>query len=520
MNHEYSFDLTREGWLQCSDEQGETRLLGLRDLFLHAHELRGVSGDSPPQTVAIHRTLLAMLICIVGRDIDPDKWEQLWEVERFNPVEIEAYFNEQQPNLDLFSEDRPFFQSADSRVKQKSVISLSHDRASGNNATLFAHHTEAMGESLTPAEAARAVITAQAFGLAGLSGIKPGFTDGTCAGGTLFLLEGATLKETLLLNLLEYPDHDIDGLTSGERDAPAWEMPDPFIPERILPFGLLDYLTWQNRRILLFPERDATGATVVRQMTMGPALSFDGNILDPMKFYRPDKKLGHVAISFSESRALWRDSAAILSFHEDSDGHHKPPATLTWVRDLVDEYDIILQSSRAFRLSALGMSKKQAKVLFFRADHMQLPLVYLDDEALVDQLADCLSRAEEIAKALHFSLRIMGIYLRQGSAEDTRWGELPTPAKTEIDDWIKHTGVERLYWSQVGDAFAALLAGIPNEPASVRIAWLATLRVASIAAFDHAFAFTTQDPRAHKAAVRGRGNLFGALNQYAPKLEE
>ncbi|MDX1520211.1 MAG: type I-E CRISPR-associated protein Cse1/CasA, partial [Anaerolineae bacterium] len=317
MIQEYSFNLVDEAWLACVNLEGDTEILSLRQVLLQAHQLKLLAGDSPPQTAALHRLLLAILHRIFGPE-EMDDWQDLWQAAQFNADDLNDYLDEWQPRFDLFDAERPFYQAHDERVKPKSVISLSHDRAAGNNATLFDHHTEDEGEILTPAQAARALVTAQAFGLAGLAGIKGAtFTDGTCASGINFLVEGDNLKQTLMLNMIMYPpDNDI--FTHTEDDAPAWEMENPFNPDRAVPLGYLDYLTWQNRRILFEPETFGS-EVMVRSMTMGPALRLDMptlNTLDTMKHYRKDEKLGPLSTNFSEDKVLWRDSATFLSFRD------------------------------------------------------------------------------------------------------------------------------------------------------------------------------------------------------------
>ncbi len=85
---------------------------------------------------------------------------------------------------------------ADERVKPKSVNSLIHDMASGNNATLFDHHTDESDIALTPPQAGRMLIAAQAFGLAGLSGLPQKFTYAPCIGGVIFLSGGYPIRDT------------------------------------------------------------------------------------------------------------------------------------------------------------------------------------------------------------------------------------------------------------------------------------------------------------------------------------
>ena len=76
--------------------------------------------------------------------------------------------------------------------------------------------------------------------------------------------------ETLMLNMIRYPTDD-DVMPHNPDDCPAWEVDDPFTPDRSIPRGYLDYLTWQNRRILLMPVHTPTG-TIVQQMTVAPGM--------------------------------------------------------------------------------------------------------------------------------------------------------------------------------------------------------------------------------------------------------
>ncbi len=422
--HEPSFNLIDQPWIPCIDQAGETVTLSLRQVLTQAHDLKAIAGDSPPVTVALHRLLLAVLHRVFGPE-NEDAWVELWEADSFSAAQIERYLTENQPHFDLFGE-RPFYQSPDKRMKAKSIINLSHDRASGNNPTFFDHHTEEEGESLPPALAARLLITAHAYGLAGLSGIKnQNFTDGTCAGGIVFLVEGETLKQTFLLNMIQYPPNTLFE-PQTERDAPAWEMDDPYT-HRTFPFGYLDYLTWQNRRILLHPEW-VDGVLTVRSITMGPALRMDAAVLDPMKHYRKDDKLGHLALSFTEDRVLWRDSATLFEVGRETSGKMRPPATLDWLNMIIHEMDVP-DKHTIYRTLALGMSKKQAKVFFFRQEQFPLPLDYLTNHSLVIALNEALQQAGTISFDLLQSVRLMGMIEQLPTVEERELAETMAGAK-------------------------------------------------------------------------------------------
>ena len=319
-----SFDLVESPWMPCMRADGSATDLGLRDTLARAHELRELGGESPLVTAALHRLLLAVLHRVFG-PASCDEWGALWDAGFWDMEQVDGYLDRWQDRFDLFHTERPFCQSPDERVKPKSVTSLVYEVASGNNPTLFDHHTDAEGITLTPAQAARMLIAAQAFGLAGLSGLPQKFTDGPCARGIVFLVQGDTLFETLSLNLLCYTEESPIPCQRG--DCPTWEMDDPFTPDRTEPQGYLDYLTWQNRRILLLPE-PTEGGFVVRQMTMAPALRLGGDVIDPMTHYRQDERRGHLPLAFTEGRALWRDSAALFRLR---DVGYRPPLALGWL---------------------------------------------------------------------------------------------------------------------------------------------------------------------------------------------
>ncbi len=269
------FNLIDEPWLPCTRLDGSRVELGLYDTLAQAHRLHALHGETPLETAASYRLLLAVLHRVVDGPRSVKEWSKLWEAGRWDETALHAYLDRWRDRFDLFDDTHPFYQASDKRVKAKSLNSLAHQVSSGNNPTLFDHHTDEEGIALTPAQASRMLVTAQAFGLAGLSGLTQKFTDGTCASGIVFLIQGQSLFETLALNLVRYTDRS--PIVREPEDAPVWEMDDPFVPDRAVPLGYLDYLTWQNRRILLVPSESPDG-TVVQQMTMAPALRLDNSV--------------------------------------------------------------------------------------------------------------------------------------------------------------------------------------------------------------------------------------------------
>jgi len=502
----FSFDLTSQPWLPCITKEGQTVELSLRQLYAQAHTLREVSGESPMVTAALYRLLLAILHRVYMGPQDKEEWGERWTTGHFEPAKLNAYFDRYAERFDLFHAERPFFQAKDERVKLKSVTSLIHDMASGNNGTLFDHHLDADGLALSPAQAARYLVTAQAFGLAGLAGGGENFNYAPCVGGVLFFVQGDTLFQTLLLNWIAYDDYS--PLPRQQGDAPVWEQDNPYEPaKRTIPKGYLDYLTWQNRRVWFQPEQ-AGEQVIVREMTMAPGLKLEGGVANPLVYYRIDEKRGPLPLRFSEARALWRDSAALFRLRHE---RHRPPAVFEWLAGL--ENSGYLQSGERRRILALGMANDQAKMEFFRADRMPLRSEYLQDQQTVDGLDSLLKLAEDVARQLWAAANTLARFLLIPGQADDKTQKTPPEASNLVESWA----VERAYWSQLETPFRTVLATLPDDLDKAAKDWKETLRRTAWSAFDTVGDNLDSSPRALKAVVNARGQLAGGLAKVLPE---
>ena len=506
-----TFDLLQSPWIPCIQNDGTFVELGLRDALVRAHELRELSGESPLVTAALYRLLLAVLHRALQGPADADEWADLWNAGRWDAAQLDAYLERWQHRFDLFHPERPFYQAPDERVKPKSVTSLILDIASGNNRTLFDHHTDSDGISLTPAQAARMLVTAQNFGLSGrcAPGL-PNFTYGSGVKGVLFFVQGDTLFETLALNLLPYPDDTI--LIHHPEDRPAWEMDDPFTPDRTRPHGYLDYLTWQNRRILLLPEETGSGI-VIRQMTMAPGLILD-KVLDPAKHYSQNAKLGFQALRLKEARALWRDSAALFQLHNPG---VRPPRVFRWLAELVVD-EGYLDESQTYHYLAFGIAigKKAADVDFYRSEQMPLPLSYLKERALVDALRTALNMAEKARNQLWGATRTLATFLLSPEADTEGRHQ---PAREDLDSLTQQWAVERRYWSRLELPFRRTMEALPQGVNKALVIWRKTLWRTAWEAFDQVADNLGHDPRTLKAVVRARGQLAAGLSKALPSSD-
>lgn len=517
MHNTFTFNLITERWIPCIRADGEGEEFSVRETLASAQDMREMRGDTPLETAALHRLLLAVLHRVFGPG-NAVEWRRLWQRrdQGFDMAALDAYLGQWQHKFDLFDDAQRFMQSRDPRVSEKSVISMVIEMASGNNSTLFDHHLESQDVHLSPAQAARALLVSQAFGIGGLSGLPDKFTDGPCAKGILFFAQGDTLAETLILNLMAYGGES--PMPNEDDDCPAWERPDPFLPQRVAPRGYLDYLTWHNRKIWLLPRWHA-GRIVVSQMCWAPGLRLAANDTDPHKQYtRPDTQNDLRILAFRAERALWRDSALLLRTSD----RERPPKVVKWLHDLAR--DGRLDTTRPYRLMALGMAKDRASLEFLRAESLPLPPAFLKDEALIGDLSVNLALAERVSWRLRIATFNLARLMFSPSLAEADTTDEKTIAKLSRandksnDEEAKRVGklakswnVEERFWSALEPHFHTFITHLPTDHEGAAQTWRAELRRAANAAFDYAERCVSGDPRADHAIAVASAQFHGGL---------
>ena len=327
-----SFNLVRDPWIPCLMENGERKLLGIRDAFASAHRILEIEGDTPPVSAALHR----LLIAIVHRNADvdgADAWATMWEARAFDMEVFDDYFGRWKQRFDLFGAKRPFYQFSglDRSVGRSSARLLFHQ---AHNATLFSHLREDRPPVLAPAEAARLLIGLMAFDVGGIK------TGGSARAaplnrGAVALAKGESLFQTLALNLCRYaPEEGEPWDFDRNRDMPAWEREYETAREERNPDGYLDLLTWQSRRILLMPEEDDCGNTVVRKVAITEGYRLAGTTLygrETMMAFRQNRRAGTrddpwPAIRFSEGEGPVARQHRAVPFHRPRDRESGDPS--------------------------------------------------------------------------------------------------------------------------------------------------------------------------------------------------
>lgn len=450
------FNLIDEEWIPCvliseTDKSNGNVVnnFGLKKALTEAHEMSEVIGENPLITVSIYRLLLAILHDVFQGPKDVDEWGNLWQKGSFEKQVIKNYFQDNFDNFFLFHNERPFYQKAEFSHKSKDKpiwkIFLEGEKYS----TIFEHTCEEKPIRLTPAIAAKYLIAFQNFDVAGFKDlVEEGMTRtevnqvksadscllNKCAVG---LVKGKNLFESLMLNLTQcnrtfgipFPKREI------KRDLPTWKNNGHIDPKKdSVLTGYLDLLTWQNRQIKLKLSQKKTVDRIA--VIKGNQISDLGYLQgkEQMVAFRKDKSQGWLPIGFSKERAIWRD---IYSLFHSIEGVSSRPETLNWLNDLVANGKLAADS--VFPLDFFGMGSNKAKPLFWRHERLPMPVKYLSDFELCNELKEALKFAESTAFLLNDSIYKVAtlFYLPDSRFEIENWYK-PFHSKKAVNNFEEY----------------------------------------------------------------------------------
>lgn len=508
------FLLTTEPWIPCVDLRGNKVELGIRETFARAHDLAAVNDASPLVTLALHRLLLAFLHRVFGPP-DLATWRSLFEKRRFPMEPLDTYLDAQRARLDLIHPERPFYQTRGlpTEYEPDGIGRLIFERSNyGAPSGVFQHRPESFeaNEAITFAESARALVALHAFAPGGLVK-KRGEPDSATAGplnrGAFVLIQGNTLFETLLWNLLVYSPKDSKPIPGDrEKDSPCWEQaplarPAPDKEPKRRPSGWVDLLTWQSRRLELALTPDGSA---VRGVTycVGQGLEDEG-LLEPMLAYRKDDKRGLVAIDLSENRLVFRDCHAFIRFAE-ADGAQPPKAIEQASRR---ELRSLFNGRTTLQLAVMGLRGDQAKLKLSRAESLDVPVTILGDPDRVAAVMEATAIAETSGSKLRFAARIAA---ENALAPGDRQAD-----KNDISNLADRMDVERAYWGALHSAFQGLLAAVAADSADAVRAFFGACRLAALASLRNGAEALGTSARQLQAAARAESWLRRELASIA-----
>ncbi|MFF4652600.1 type I-E CRISPR-associated protein Cse1/CasA [Streptomyces sp. NPDC001380] len=477
-----SFDLTSRPWLPVLLLEGGEDVLSLREVFAQAARVRRLAGDIPTQDFALTRLLLAILHDALDGPEDIGAWADLWEAEE--PfADVDGYLDEHRGRFDLLHPHAPFFQTAGLRTAGDEVFSLNRIVADVPNGDPFFTTRLPGAERIPFAEAARWVVHAHAYdtsgiktGVVGDPRVKGGkaYPQGVAWAGNLggVLAEGATLRETLLLNLVA-----ADHRPAEAGDRPAWRRPPagPGAAEDLAsrPTGLRDLYTWQSRRLRLHADADGVHGVV---LTYGDPLAVQNmQTTEPMTGWRrsqaQEKKLGRPLVymprEHDPARAAWRGLAALITPRDPDAAKRGEPASalrpgiVDWLARLQAER--ILPKGRHIRVRTFGAvyGTQQSVIDEITSDAVSLAVVLLGDadRALGQTAVDAVTDADLAVR----TLGDLAFDLARAAGSESESG------KTAARDagFAALDGPYRLWLDAIGEG---------DDPQELRATWQRTAR--------------------------------------------
>jgi len=416
-----TFNLVDRPWIEVVGLDGRVSLASLEEVFAEAQHLRCLGGDLPTQTFAILRLLLAILYRSLRGPQDQRAWETLWHAEALPMDTIRAYLGEHRERFDLFHPVTPFYQVAQLQSASGEVFGLDRIIADVPNGAPYLTSRIGPGLSrLSPAEAARWLVHCHAFDVSGIktgavgdSRVKNGkvYPQGTGACGSYggLYLEGCTLRETLLLNLIPYDTPYLDLPEEGPGERPPWERPPSSVGDDEPPRSRIGVLTWQTRRVrLIGDEGGVTHVLVCYGDRFDPENAFS---VEPMTAWRRSptrekaaKRTVYVPRAHDPSKALWRGLDALLPQRRQGGGAEaatvRPPAVAEWLAQLVT--DEVVPWNYPVWTHAVGVAygTQYAVIDQIYDDRLALPAEVFRAEELRTAIVGAATDAEAAARAV------------------------------------------------------------------------------------------------------------------------
>jgi len=520
-----SYNLLEEKWIDCMGIDGKNQTVSLTDLILNAHHIESLSSAFPIINNSVIFLVEALLLSVYSKHgivlADHDNWMNLFEEGNFEESLFLDYFQSWKHRFNLFDEHFPFFQTHIAEEKEGTAMKLMphfSGGTGGNTFTIFDHHTLDEGLALTPKQAAQFLLPAHYYGAGGRLIGKDYFSDSSIANGLSFFIEGKNLFETLLLNLLPYPE--VDDVRSGEYDRPIWESEYPFsVDDRMLvkeekktlyiPFGLMDMLTWPGRMIELIRDSDS----LIRNIRMRAGLRIKQDYFPWFAYNRKGN-----FIRAREGRLLWRDYDILLQFRKmiSPDEDNRPPQAIDHLKELVDNRYL---EDRIFVIRGAGMAKDSGKqkVHFYVEAAFPIPAALLENSDLIRDISECLNKAEKIRRILYGATAALVDRILSFNSDQK---EGRKPDKEDRNKLINHINAESVYWEALEPKFYELILHLPEDRDNSLNQWQESVQSAAWGALEYAIRLSGESVAVMKASVHARAILGKNLNENLTRLRK
>ncbi|MBA4376537.1 MAG: type I-E CRISPR-associated protein Cse1/CasA [Anaerolinea sp.] len=528
-----SFNLWNEAWITLEGRDGDLSQHSIRETLLHAHEFLAIYDPSPLVIVGMHRLLTAILQDALNPQENSDL-EALWERGSFPFESIDRFEKQYADRFDLFSLDKPFYQSADLPLapqtnKDKNdgttIARLFPELPSGGLLTHYRHNLEDE-HVFSPAMAAAGLVAMPPFVSSGGAGLIPSINGVP----PIYVLPGGkTLFEALAASLIS-AQMLTDHYATRKGDLAWWKRPAPLIVEKshkkkknmsieesrqLSEVGYLHGLTFPARKIRLHPERVNAVCTRSGQrcgwgvktmaFQMGESKLEDTVWSDPFAAYKlppkpkskvfkqksqkpADENKAKKPIRPTRGRAAWREFIGLFLQSADQENQTQRPLILDQLAQLKVGKRYEVYPFRCFALQTDG------KMKFFEWMDFgfDIPPALLNDPGGALWTYQALNLAKDCATTITglFSQHFGGVGKNRERFKRLR-------ARIEEDYWASLAGEFRQFVLKLGDRDAQQQAFRD---------WLDTTTSIAQKVFDIAADSTGDDGSTLRAIVEGKAD--------------
>lgn len=344
------FNLIDENWILVMESDCTVHSVSLKDALLNAHKYVDFAGEMPTVNVSIMRTMLAVLQTVFERmdgtgqrvtleDVDEavERWGEIWRLKHFPEEPICSYLDEWHERFYLFHPERPFLQFMEAKAATEYEAKTLNGAVSesNNKRRLFSQRFGESKDRLTYSEAARWLITVNAYDSSSLKNAKDVESGGKESVGVGWLAKigvvaakGNNLFETLMLNLVLSDESE-----SWAANKPLWENDKPNADQRrkvAQPDNQAELLTFPSRKLLLVREGDKVKGF---HRMWGDFFDNSNAFIEQMTLWKYNKKEAcYYPVLHDISKQSWREFPVLA----DNDDENTQPGVVAWLKLLTE----------------------------------------------------------------------------------------------------------------------------------------------------------------------------------------
>ena len=387
------FNLIDENWILVMDSDCTVHSVSLKDALLNAHKYVDFAGEMPTVNVSIMRTMLAVLQTVFERmdgtgqrvtleDVDEavERWGEIWRRKHFPEEPICSYLDEWHERFYLFHPERPFLQFMEAKAATEYEAKTLNGAVSesNNKRRLFSQRFGESKDRLTYSEAARLLITVNAYDSSSLKNAKDVESGGKESVGVGWLAKigvvaakGSNLFETLMLNLVLSDESE-----SWAANKPLWENDKPNADQRrkvAQPDNQAELLTFPSRKLLLVREGDKVKGF---HRMWGDFFDNSNAFIEQMTLWKYNKK---EACYYPELHDMSKQSWQEFPVLADNNDENTQPGIVAWLKFLAENRQLPKGYIARFMFVGVTFDDKKSSVTDVYYDELSFHLNILID---------------------------------------------------------------------------------------------------------------------------------------------